>query len=282
MPGTHIDFRMRYSLLTCFHRQPSIKDAPNLLSTSHPPCTANFQALPVELFTYIFTFCMEASNNLHLRYPAWLPITHVCHRWRTIALGHAPLWASIPSGLSLRWIEAFMERSRTMLIDLDIRVIPDGPWCDGPNDVVLNPGDMVLLLADFTRFRSLRLTGLRNCIRPIVDCLRNSLPIQSFSICLLGSGSNFVLPEDLFGGKVSVHHLHFKADDNCRIVAPLWLLRGVTHFTTTEPLLFELVGILREMSALIYLRSALVAQFGKNWTRTYWASHRFHCHTLRI
>src|SRR6266404_5886073 len=30
------------------------------------------------------------------------------------------------------------------------------------------------------------------------------------------------------------------------------------------------------------LRSALIAQFGKNRGRTYWASHRFHCHTLRI
>src|SRR6266404_6964405 len=255
MPGTHIDFRMRYSLLTCFHRQPSIKDAPNLSSTSHPSRTANSQALPIELFTYIFTFCMEASNNLHLRYPAWLPITHVCHRWRTIALGHAPLWASIPSGLSLRWIKAFMERSRTMLIDLDISVIPDG--CDGPNDVVLNPRDMVLLLADFTRFRSLRLTGQHESIRPIVDCLRNSIPIQSLSICLLDPGDNFVLPEDLFGGKASVHHLHFNAMDNCRIVAPLWLLRGVTYFTTTEPLSFELVGTLREMSALIYLKVCL-------------------------
>src|SRR6266404_9126942 len=82
--------------------------------------------------------------------------------------------------------------------------------------------------------------------------LRKPLPIQSLSIRLLGPGFDLVLSEDLFGGKVSIRHLQF-ASAYCRIVAPCWLLRGVTHFTVTEPLLSKLVGNLHQMSALICL-----------------------------
>ncbi len=251
LSGFNESLRYRSLTFSCFHRQLWT----NLSSTSLLSCTANFQALPVELLTYIFTFCVEESNNIHPRYPAWLPVTHVCHRWRTIALGHAPLWTSVPSGLPLRWIKAFMERSRIMLIDLDICVDPDG-WSDQPNSLVLHPRDIVLLLADFTRVRSLRLTGTHDIIHPIVNSLRNSLPIQSLSIRLLGPRIDLVLPEDLFGGKVSIRHLQF-ASVYCRIVAPIWLLRSVTHFTITEPMSSKLVGILHQMSALIRLEISL-------------------------
>jgi hypothetical protein len=81
---------------------------------------SNLHALPVELLVCIFTFYAEALDDPLLPSPAWLPITHVCHHWRTIALSHGPLWTSITRGLSLRWIKAFMERSRTMLMDFDI------------------------------------------------------------------------------------------------------------------------------------------------------------------
>jgi len=85
-----------------------------------------------------------------------------------------------------------------------------------------------------------------------VDTLRNPLPIQSLSICLLDLGFDLVLPEDLFGGKVSIRHLQFDSGV-CRIVAPFWLLQGVTHFTITDPVLFTLVDFLHQMSALICL-----------------------------
>src|SRR6266404_7021358 len=251
LSGFNESLRYRSLTFSCFHRQLWT----NLSSTSLLSCTADFQALPVELLTYIFTFCVEASNNIYLRYPAWLPVTHVCHRWRTIALGHAPLWTSVPSGLPLRWIKAFMERSRIMLIDLDICVDPDG-WSDQPNSLVLHPRDIVLLLADFTRVRSLRLTGTHDIIHPIVDTLRNPLPIQSLLIRILGPRFDLVLPEDLFGGKTSISHLQLTSV-YCRILAPFWLLRDVTHFTITEPVLSKLVGILHQMSALIRLEISL-------------------------
>ncbi|KAH9055330.1 hypothetical protein EDB87DRAFT_1824702 [Lactarius vividus] len=224
------------------------QDSPKLISSLRPSCAAQSHTLPVELLAHIFTFCAEAPDSSPLQYPSWLPITHVCHYWRTISLNHAPLWASVTCGLSLRWVKAFMERSRTMLMDFDIRVDPLWPY--PRNNPGLYHGDIIQILADFTRVRSLRLTGRCCTIRPIVDSLRSSLPIQSLSFCLYDDGEKFVLSDDLFGGNAPIRHLQFLA--NGTIVAPHWLLRGVTHFTSTEIKLSELLDVLRHMSALTY------------------------------
>jgi hypothetical protein len=207
-------------------------------------------ALPVELLAYLFTFCThwQAPDKPPLSYPAWLPIIRVCHAWRTIALNHAPLWTSITRGyhgLSFRWIQVFMERSQTMLMDFDLHIFP---W-DREN--------IISLLSDFTRVRSLCLEGSCGTIRPILDSLCTSLSIHSLSLCLNDLWSEerniFILSDDLFGGMApSIRCIQFDAD--CRIVAPHWLLRGVTHFTSTEPISpSELLDVLRPMPALTYL-----------------------------
>ncbi|KAH8979369.1 hypothetical protein EDB86DRAFT_2985916 [Lactarius hatsudake] len=225
------------------------QDSPNLSPSWRPSCAAQLHALPVELLAHIFTFCTEAPDSPPLPYPAWLPITHVCHHWRTISLNHAPLWASITCGLSLRWVKVFMERSRTLLMDFDIRVDPLWAYTRNHN-VGLYHDDIIQILADFTRVRSLHLTGSRRTILPIVDSLRSSLPIQSLSFCLHDHGKKFVLSDDLFGGKAPIRRLQFIG--NGAIVAPHWLLRGVTHFTSTETMLSELLDVLRHMSTLTY------------------------------
>jgi hypothetical protein len=153
-------------------------------------------ALPVELLARIFTFYAEVLNNPSLPYPAWLSITHVCRRWRTIALSHSQLWTSVTKRLSLPWTKAFMERSGTMLMDFDIDTDLDLPRPYTRTCFYLE--DIVLLLADFTRIRSLSLTG--RCV-PIIDSLRRLLPVQSFSLDPVDGDFRNVLPDDLFGGK---------------------------------------------------------------------------------
>ncbi|KAH9174538.1 hypothetical protein EDB89DRAFT_1951419 [Lactarius sanguifluus] len=242
--------RVRGDSQTFFTPMNMGQDSPKLLSSSRPSCAARSHTLPVELLAHIFTFCTEAPDSPPLPYPAWLPITHVCHHWRTISLNHAPLWASITCGLSLRWVKAFMERSRTMLMDFDIHVDPLWAYTRN-NNAGLYHDDIIQLLADFTRVRSLRLTGSRRTILPIVDSLRSSLPIQSLSFCLHDHGEKFVLSDDLFGGKAPIPPAYSSLE-----MAPLsrliWLLRGVTHFTSTETMLSELLDVLRQMSALTY------------------------------
>ena len=220
-------------------------------------CTVDLHALPAELLAHIVIFCSEVPNinpdsaTPELSYPAWLPITHVCHHWRMIALDHAPLWTSIPRGFSISWIKAFMERSRTMLIDLDIRIAPVGRWVGG-RSLGHDYNDIILLLSNFTRIHSLHLTGRHYTIRHILDSLCSTLPIHSLSLRFEGYEGNSVLPDDLFGGKAPIRRLHLDAPHG-RIVAPHWLLRGVTHFTTTELITPSgLVDVLHQMPALTY------------------------------
>jgi hypothetical protein len=227
-------------------------------SPSHPPCAVNLHSLPVELLAYIFTFCTQAPDKPYLHYPAALiAITHVCHYWRTLALSYAPLWTSVTCGtrLPLHWIKASMERSQPMLMDFDLQILP---W---------DHTKIIPLLSDFTRVRSLCLKGSRHTIHPILDSLCSPLPIQSLSLCLKDIESEerkFILSDDLFGGMApSIRCIQFDAD--CRIVAPHWLLRGVTHFTSTEPISpSELLDVLRQMPALTYLDfRPLSYQWGK-------------------
>jgi hypothetical protein len=149
---------------------------------------------------YIFTFYAEALNHPLFPSPPWLPFTHVCRHWRTITLSHGLLWTSITRGLSLRWVKAFMARSGTMLMDFEIRVASSWP---GPDTrACLSQEDIVLLLTDFTRVRSLSLTGDCHTIRPIMDSLRSSPHIQSLTLCLKDIVQpHMILPDNLLGGK---------------------------------------------------------------------------------
>lgn len=142
-----------------------------------------FSMLPVELLTHIFTLFSgdQVPDNGSLPYPAWLPITHVCCYWRTVALNHAQLWTSITPGLSLHWINVYIERSRTMLMDFNLLVHPPVMPDTRPS---LPFKDIIQLLEGFTRVRSLCLTGITRVITPIMHSLRRSLPVQSLSLCI--------------------------------------------------------------------------------------------------
>ncbi|KAN0140548.1 hypothetical protein V8E53_001757 [Lactarius tabidus] len=225
------------------------QDSQNLSSLWHTSCAAaNINALPVEILAHVFAFCTDQPNKsfpLH-QSPAWLPITHVCRHWRIVALSHPPLWTSITPELSLRWVKIFMERSRTMLMDFDI--------CISLYRETDYFKDIILLLSDFTRIRSLRFTGTHRTVCPIIDSLCTSLPVQSLSLFLDEYGEKFehVFSDNLFGGMAPIRRLHFVV--NGRVVVPHWLLRGLTHFTSTESISpTELLNILPQMPALTYL-----------------------------
>lgn len=202
--------------------------------------------LPVELLAHIFTICTEVPEDQFLPYPAWLPITRVCRYWRAIALSHGPLWTSITPGLSLHWIKVFIERSRTSLMDFDIRVGPTWP------NIGISHEDIILLLTDFMRVRSLRLTGSYFALHAILKSLRSSLPIESLSLCDFGWQTfHYYLHDDWFGGKASIRRLHLAGGGH--IVVPQWLLRGVTHFTSGQIItLPHLLNVLIQMPALVY------------------------------
>ncbi|KAI0041453.1 hypothetical protein FA95DRAFT_1471938, partial [Auriscalpium vulgare] len=74
--------------------------------------------LPPEILRTIFAFSSEIDlpwieNGVRIRL-GWLAVTHVCRRWRVIAVEHTALWTDFSWPLGPGWTEAFAERARTM------------------------------------------------------------------------------------------------------------------------------------------------------------------------
>jgi hypothetical protein len=76
-----------------------------------------------------------------------------------------------------------MERSRTLLMDFDLRIDSSSRRYLYPKPY-LSQEDVILLLKGFTRLCSLCLRGCRLPIGCILNSLRHTLPIQSLSLFL--------------------------------------------------------------------------------------------------
>ena len=219
----------------------------NLTSASdvHP-----IYQLPVEILQKIFTCVAEPRLPDHdpflQVYPEWIAITYVCRHWRAVALNHHLLWGTITPNLSLPWIKTLMARSEPATVDVELRV---GQL--SIKRICLSVDDAIALLSGCTRMRSLRLVGPRSDVCAVLDALRSTTPIHSLTLSLWEPGPPVFLSEDLFGGQAPIRQIHFTAD-RC-IVAPRWLLRGITQFTSGEQISLQvLLDALRQMPALTH------------------------------
>ncbi|KAI0046757.1 hypothetical protein FA95DRAFT_1542131 [Auriscalpium vulgare] len=73
--------------------------------------------LPPEVLRTIFTVCSDIDHPLIEGWDfhfGWLAVTHVCRRWRDIALEHSGLWADVLYPLGPLWAAASLERAQTM------------------------------------------------------------------------------------------------------------------------------------------------------------------------
>jgi F-box-like len=206
--------------------------------------------LPVEILQKIFTCFAEPRSpgrDPFLQvYPEWITITYVCRHWRAVALNHHSLWGSITPNLSIAWLKVLMARSEPAEVDVELRVR------QGTDRLIcLCVDEAIALLSNCTRLRSLRLVGPRRDVCAVLDALRIATPVHSLSLSLWEPGPPVVLSENLFGGQAPIRHINFSA--NRCIVPPLWLLRGVTHFTSCEQIaLLDLLDALRHMPALTH------------------------------
>jgi F-box-like len=234
--------------------------------------------LPVELLQTIFLLLAEFHAPDHISRtsqapssssslspassrPNWITITHVCRHWRSAALGLRELWSVISPGLSISWAQAMMERSAPLPVHVDIRIScssstnsSSSSFADGFHPLAASE-----LLFVASRIRTLRLAGLRNNILHVLSRLRSpSSKLESLTLSIYdGGGPPVSLPVSLFGGNEkaapNLRRLTF-ATDTC-INAPLWLLGGITEFTTgADVTLLELLDTLQAMPQLQVLR----------------------------
>jgi hypothetical protein len=88
------------------------------------PCSS----LPPELLGRVFEFLLLPKQHRELtkHRHSWVAVTHVCKRWRTIALGHAALWSTISTVSKQPW-DIFLQRSRTSLLSISASMSDSTP-----------------------------------------------------------------------------------------------------------------------------------------------------------
>ncbi|ETW81520.1 hypothetical protein HETIRDRAFT_444811 [Heterobasidion irregulare TC 32-1] len=117
------------------------------------PSSPPVEKLPIELLEQIFDECIRdpgrithivlrekdfqsdgaqlgtSPHEIHSQpTPEWISITHVCRLWRKICLHCPRFWTHITASLSQKWVAAYLERSRTqpLTIELETPVVSIG------------------------------------------------------------------------------------------------------------------------------------------------------------
>ncbi|KDQ51861.1 hypothetical protein JAAARDRAFT_210836 [Jaapia argillacea MUCL 33604] len=86
---------------------------------------APISRLPPEILSRIFVICTsnwDHSSDQLRRQPhryLWVKVTHVCRRWRTVALDCTSLWSYIPLNIPGSWISEMLVRSRELSLSVD-------------------------------------------------------------------------------------------------------------------------------------------------------------------
>ncbi|KAH8977659.1 hypothetical protein EDB86DRAFT_3000352 [Lactarius hatsudake] len=222
---------------------------PRMLSVidSETLCSHHALELPLELLQKIFLFLVNLPATRLFFYssgqPDWIAITYVCRYWRSTALSQPELWSSIHSDLSISWSRAMTERSAPLPMRIDIHV---GPYFAGGFDSLAASE----LLPPASRTCSLRLSGYPTDVLTVLNCLSSPSSLESLSLWVTGTGEPVDLPEAMCDKDAPyLHRLTFEAPTCFR--TPVWLLAGVTHFTTSASVsLHELLHTLQAMPQL--------------------------------
>jgi hypothetical protein len=135
-----------------------------------------------------------------------------------------------------------MERSAPLLVHID-RVI-GVTSADGVEALTASG------LLSASRIRTLRLLGHPADIPKVLNHLCDPSPLESLSLCVADTGESVDLPETLCE-RDTPHFRRLTFETSACIRAPLWLLAGVTHFTTSASVpLHELLSTLQAMPQL--------------------------------
>ncbi|KAI9453467.1 hypothetical protein BJY52DRAFT_840654 [Lactarius psammicola] len=203
--------------------------------------------LPLELLQNIFLILVDlylAREFPHSsRRPNWIAITYVCRYWRSAALGLPELWTSITPRLSISWSRAMTKRSSPLPMRINMQI--GAFFSDGVESLVASE-----LLPPASRIRTLRLSGYPVDVLKVLNRLCSPSPLESLSLWVTGMGERVELPEALCDRDTPhLRSLTFETPSCFR--APVWLLAGITHFTTSADVsLHELLGTLQAMPQL--------------------------------
>ncbi|TFY67009.1 hypothetical protein EVG20_g4097 [Dentipellis fragilis] len=134
--------------------------------------------LPPEILVLIFSFLSLSSLPTRSRSRidlGWIRVTHVCRRWREVALSASILWTRVDD-LGPYWTALCLERARNAPLRL-LFFFPSSRTFPKVRDI-----------ADrFPQFRQLEIQGTPKILRPITDRLHSPAPrLESLHVAVSG------------------------------------------------------------------------------------------------
>ena len=169
--------------------------------------------LPFELLRLIFGYCIDFEDipaGSYRACPPRIAVTHVCSRWRAVALNCSSLWTLINTDtLGKRWIKAFLERSKASLIDVTVALNSTYTYVWTLTKYRLDVDEIIALFTGCTRLRSLHIIGELSIVYKLLDTLHTATQIRSLSLHIDSGFANLSslrveLPENLFGGQAPI------------------------------------------------------------------------------
>jgi hypothetical protein len=80
---------------------------------------APISKIPVELLSYIFSLVQRKCRHDSREDLGWVVVTHICQRWRNIALDNPTLWVYVPSHRP-KWIPEMTRRSKSATLKINL------------------------------------------------------------------------------------------------------------------------------------------------------------------
>ncbi|EIM86881.1 uncharacterized protein STEHIDRAFT_139598 [Stereum hirsutum FP-91666 SS1] len=148
--------------------------------------------VPHEVFSEIFAFLAVGSPPGTHNALGWIVVTHVCHRWRAIALRDSSLWKIVDHDMGPQWMKIRLARSEPIPIHLELRFPLSGS--------ALNDEVLTVALSQLHRIERLGLYD--NILQANFELIRDLLAQDSATLrkIVIVSSSHFVLTTDTFTG----------------------------------------------------------------------------------
>ena len=201
--------------------------------------------LPPEILSRIFSFrainqppptddiyyrdYYDGSVSSRVKF-SWITVTHVCRRWRQVALSDPNLWNTVVFDLGMEWAEEMIARSKATLISYSRDLIYK-PMVTTRT----SPDDEASLRKHLSRIRRLVLSGYQESLVPAVRALITPAPhLESLELLLdLHNELCLTLPSDLFAHNTP-KLLHVTLS-GCAVPWDWPLFRGLTHLDIYIP-----------------------------------------------
>ena len=172
------------------------------------------------------------SSSLTRLGVSWITVTHVCHRWRQVALSDPNLWKTVVFDLGAEWAEEMLARSKATLIFYSrcLLFLPR-VWKRMSID------DEVTLRKHLSHIRRLVLSGTRESLAPAVRAFNTPAPhLESLELPWNGTQSRescITLPSDLFAHNApKLRHVTLS---DCAVPWDSPLFRDLTHLDIRVP-----------------------------------------------